>query len=133
MIKKVPELVSRLTIGYVFIESGLGKFKDISKVVSYFESLHIPFASIQAPMVSSMEFIFGLFVLVGFFTRLSSFPLIGIMAVALLTAKADEISSFSALIGLSEFLYIVILLWLAAFGSDFLSIDGFRQKRFRKK
>lgn len=122
-LKIIPELISRLTIGYVFIESGVGKFQDLPKVVAYFESLKIPMANIQAPLVSGFELIFGFFILIGLFTRLSAIPLIGIMAVAILTAKLEELTSFSDLLGTIEFLYIVILAWLAAYGSQFYSID----------
>lgn len=133
MLKKIPEIVSRITIGYVFIESGIGKFQNIANVVSYFESLKIPLASIQAPMVASFELIFGVFILLGFFTRLSTLPLIGIMTVALITAKAEDITSFSSLIGISEFLYIVILIWLTANGSTVFSIDSWRSRSQNKE
>lgn len=123
MIKQIPELLSRLTLGFVFVESGIGKLRDLPRVTEYFESLQIPLASIQAPMVSGLELICGLFILVGFFTRLSALPLIAIMAVALVTAKAEDISGFSDLLGLVEFLYIVLLLGLAVHGAKALSID----------
>lgn len=129
MIKKLPELLSRLTIGYVFIESGIGKFQNLPKVVSYFESLKIPLASIQAPIVSVCELFFGAMVLIGFFTRLASLPLIGIMAVALATAKAEDVTDISSLLGMSEFLYIVILAWLLTKGSEVLSLDSWRYKK----
>lgn len=129
MIKKLPELLSRLTIGYVFIESGIGKFQNLPKVVSYFESLKIPLASIQAPIVSGCELFFGAMVLIGFFTRLASLPLIGIMAVALATAKAEDVTDISSLLGMSEFLYIVILAWLLTKGSEVLSLDSWRYKK----
>ena len=129
MFKKIPELVSRLTIGYVFIESGIGKFQDLPSVVAYFESLKIPLASIQAPIVSGAELIFGFFILVGFFTRLSCIPLMGIMTVAIATAKAEDITSFSSLLGVSEFLYIVILLWLLISGSEVFSVDRWRGRK----
>lgn len=125
----IPELLSRVVIGAVFVESGIGKLRDLPKVVSYFESLGIPFASLQAPMVSGLELVCGLFVLLGFFTRISSLPLIGIMAVALVTAKAEDISGFSDLLGMSEFLYLVILFWLAALGAQSLSVDQWRCRR----
>jgi len=127
--KHLSEIMSRFTIGYVFISSGIGKLHDIPKVISYFESLKIPFASVQAPMVSGFELIFGLFVLVGFFTRLSSIPLIGIMFVAIITAKADDITSLSDFLSISEFLYIVILIGLAAHGAKSLSIDQWKCAR----
>jgi putative oxidoreductase len=129
MRKHISELLSRIVIGTVFIESGVGKLQNLPNVVSYFESLQIPFATIQAPMVSGLELVCGLFVLFGFFTKLSSLPLIGIMTVALITAKAEDISSFSDLLGLSEFLYIVILVWLATLGAQAVSIDQWRCRR----
>ncbi|PIS11597.1 MAG: hypothetical protein COT73_03150 [Bdellovibrio sp. CG10_big_fil_rev_8_21_14_0_10_47_8] len=128
LLQGIPELMSRAVIAAVFIPSGIGKFQNMPQVISYFESLHIPLASIQAPMVSFFELIFGIFILVGFFTRLSSLPLIGIMVVALITAKLEDITSISSLLDISEFLYIVILTWLAARGSQFLSVDACRSK-----
>ena len=120
----VPEILSRITIGLVFIQSGWGKFHSLPKVTAYFESLHIPFANIQAPFVSTVELMAGLFIFFGLFTRRSSVPLIVIMLVAILTAKWDDIENFSSLLDISEFLYIVILLWLASVGSKHLSLDA---------
>lgn len=124
IISALPEVLSRIVIGFVFIESGWGKFHDLAKVTAYFDSLHIPFASIQAPFVSGVELSAGAFVLLGLFTRLSSLPLIGIMLVAIYTAKWDDITDFSSLLSISEFLYIVILVWLASAGSKHLSLDA---------
>ena len=120
---KISEVLFRLTIGSVFIESGIGKWKDMPQVVSYFESLKIPMANIQAPMVACIELICGLAILVGFKTRWAAVPLMGTMVVALITAKADEITGFSSLTGLTEFLYLIILFHLFAQGSRFLSFD----------
>lgn len=120
----VPEIISRIVIGLVFIESGWGKFLHLEKVTSYFESLNIPYANIQAPFVSGVELIGGLFVLLGLFTRLSSLPLIGILIVAIRTAKWEDVTDFSSLLGLSEFLYIVILVWLVSTGAKHLSLDA---------
>ncbi len=128
LLKAIPELISRLTIGSVFIESGWGKFHSLPKVVAYFESLNIPLAHVQAPFVSAVELVAGLFVLLGLFTRWSSLPLIGIMLVAIGTAKWEDVTDFSSLMGLSESLYIVILLWLVAFGSKTYSIDALISK-----
>ena len=123
IVNAVPELISRLVIGVLFIESGWGKFHDLGKVVSYFESLGIPYANLQAPFVAGVELVAGFLVLIGFMTRFASLPLIGIMLVAIKTAKLEEVTDFSSLIGISEFLYIMILLWLVSQGSRFLSVD----------
>lgn len=119
----IPEWISRIVIGFVFIESGWGKFHDLGKVISYFESLGIPYSHLQAPFVAGIELVAGLLILFGLFTRTSSLPLIGIMLVAIKTAKWEDISDFSSLLGTSEFLYIVILLWLATQGSKHFALD----------
>jgi putative oxidoreductase len=117
------EFLARLTIGIVFIESGWGKFKDLDAVTAYFESLQIPFASLQAPFVSGVELICGFFILIGLLTRISSALLLSTMVVALITAKAEEIMSVSDLLGQIEFLYLVILVGLLAYGSKVLAAD----------
>jgi putative oxidoreductase len=130
---KTAELLARFTIGYVFIESGLGKFKDMPKVVEYFQSLNIPLASIQAPFVSTMELLCGALVLLGLLTRAASVFLVVVMLVALGTAKREELVDVSSLLGMIEFLYIVILGYLIAQGSQFFSIDAYLQKKNTNK
>ena len=127
--KKIFELACRVTIGSVFIESGLGKLHNLEKVTEFFQSLNIPYPAIQAPFVSAVELICGFCILVGLFTRLSAVPLIGTMVVALLTARIEEITDFSALTGMSEYLYILILLGFVAYGSQTLSIDHARKTK----
>ncbi|MGZ3773282.1 MAG: DoxX family protein [Pseudobdellovibrionaceae bacterium] len=128
----IPELLSRLTIGLVFIQSGWGKIHNLAKVTAYFESLHIPLSSIQAPFVAGVELVAGSLILVGLFTRFASIPLIGTMIVALLTAKREELTEFSSVFSTIEFLYIVILVWLLANGASFLSLDKMRCKCSKK-
>lgn len=131
MKEKIAELLARLTLGYVFIESGLGKFKDLPQVVEYFQSLNIPMASIQAPFVSGLELVCGVLILIGLFTRWASAFLVAIMAVALITARREELVDISALLGMIEFLYIVILVYLLAYGARFLAVDTYVQRALR--
>lgn len=122
--KNAPaEILTRLTLGIVFTQAGWGKFQDLSKVISYFESLNIPFAHLQVPFVGGLELIAGIFILIGFFTRLSSLSLIPVMIVAILTAHGEEVTDLSSLLSLSNFLYILLLSWLATVGSKVLSVD----------
>ncbi len=46
-----------------------------------------------------------------------------VMMVAIATAKRDELSSVSDLFGFSEFLYILLLLWLLISGPGAISLD----------
>lgn len=125
----LPALITRLVIGWVFIESGWGKLTHLDKVVEFFGSLGIPFASIQAPFVAGVELVAGLLVLVGLATRFASVPLIGVMIVAIITAKAGDIEGLGSLFGLSEALYIVLLLWLVIRGAGKVSLDRMVQDK----
>ena len=125
----LPPLITRLVIGWVFIESGWGKLTHLDKVIEFFGSLGIPFASVQAPFVAGLELVAGLLVLLGLATRFASVPLIGVMIVAIITAKSGDIEGIGSLFGLSEFLYIVLLVWLVVRGAGRVSLDQVVQNK----
>jgi putative oxidoreductase len=122
-------LLARLTIGYVFATSGYGKLTNLERVISYFESLQIPAPKIQAPFIASLEVIGGIFVLLGFGTRVMSALLGSIMLVALVTAKKEALESFSTLSETSEYLYLVLLVWLVVAGAGRFSVDAWAHKK----
>ncbi|MCE9595905.1 MAG: DoxX family protein [Planctomycetes bacterium] len=126
----IAPLLARIIIGLVFVHSGWGKLHNLDKVVEYFRGLGIPAPELQAPFAAAMEFGCGLLVLIGLFTRLASIPLMVIMVVALKTAYGDQLGKtegaidfLNELFGLSEFLYIALLAYLALFGAGALSLD----------
>ncbi|HEY1251238.1 MAG TPA: DoxX family protein [Thermoanaerobaculia bacterium] len=125
----LPPTVTRLTLGWVFIESGWGKLHNLPKVIDFFRSLGIPAPEIQAPFAASMELLCGVLILLGLCTRLASLPLIVIMVVAIVTARRSELNGISDLFGFIEFLYIAMALWLGAFGAGPLSLDALFAKR----
>ncbi len=129
----LPAVLARVTIGYIFIQSGWGKLHHLDKVVEFFTELGIPAANIQAPFVACVEFGCGLLVLLGLFTRFASIPLIGTMVVAIFTAKMKDISELGDLFAMSEYLYIVLLLYLIVHGSGCISIDHFWCRRARNE
>ncbi len=119
----LPALISRITIGGIFIQAGWGKLHNLGKVAEFFASLGIPAPSLQAPFVATVEFVGGILVLVGFFTRAAAIPLIGTMVVAIATAKMADVHEYSDFLNLSEYLFIVILLWLVVKGAGAVSLD----------
>jgi putative oxidoreductase len=127
-VQGIAPLLARLSLGYVFIDSGWGKFHNLEKVVEYFTSIGIPFASSQAPFVAGVELACGLLIFVGLFTRLASLPLMGTMVVAILTAKRADIHDLGDLLMLIDSIYIVILLWLVMYGPGALSLDAWIAK-----
>jgi putative oxidoreductase len=125
----LPPTVARLTIGLVFVQSGWGKFTNIQKVVGFFTELGIPAPEFQARLAASAELVCGALVLVGLFTRVATLPLIVTMIVAIWTAKRGDIHELSDLFGMGEYLFIVILLWLGAYGAGPLSLDAVLARR----
>ena len=119
----LPPLLARITIGEVFITSGWAKLHNLPQIVDYFRSLNIPQPEIQAPFAAGSELVFGALVLVGLFTRIAAIPLMVIMTVAIITAKAKELTGIDELFGFIEYLYIALLFWLLVAGPGFFSLD----------
>lgn len=129
----LPPLLARITLGFVFLTSGWGKLQHLDKVTAFFESIGIPAASVQAPFVAGLEFVGGILLLAGLATRLISLPLIGVMVVAVITARKEELTGFSALTGFNEFLYILLFVYLVVHGAGLFSLDAWVGRKVRKR
>jgi putative oxidoreductase len=125
----LPPTLTRLTLGYVFIESGWGKLHSLPKVIAYFGELGIPAPQLQAPLAATAELVCGILLLVGLATRVASLPLVVTMIVAILTARRAELNGISDLFGFIEYLYIVLCLWLCAHGAGPISLDAVFARR----
>ena len=119
----LPPLAARIAVGWVLAQSGWRHLANLDGFRSYFHKLGIPLADLQAPMAGGTELVCGGLVIVGLFTRLASVPLMVVMAVAIITAKRDEITEIGDLFGFFEFLAILLLLWLAIAGPGAISLD----------
>lgn len=115
--------LARLTVGLVFFDSGWAKLHDLPKVTNYFADLGIPAPAFQAQLASSAEFLCGGLLLLGLATRFAAVPLIIVMCVAIRTALWSQVEGLSTLVGLTEFAYIALLVWLATDGPGPLSLD----------
>lgn len=115
--------VARATVGWIFFQSGWGKLHDLAKVTDFFTELGIPAPAFHAQLTATTEFVCGSLILLGLCTRFAAVPLIVTMMVAIRTALWDQVESVDSLFGISEFLYIALLLWLATHGPGPLSID----------
>jgi len=45
----LPPTLTRLVIGWVFLQSGWGKLHSLDNITEYFGSLHIPLPALNAP------------------------------------------------------------------------------------
>ena len=125
----LPPALARLTLGGVFLLSGWGKLHHLDDVIEFFGSLGIPAPQIQAPFAAGVEFVCGALLLAGLFTRLAAVPLVVVMIVAIATARREELTSLGVLFGFIEYLYIVLLLYVAVEGPGPLSLDALLRRR----
>lgn len=128
----IPELVTRLTMGWMFLVAGWGKLMNLSQVSEYFASLGIPAPYVQAAVVGAVEFIGGIALIAGLATSAFSTLLLLVMLVAIYTAKRSELTSFIGIISVDEVLYAMLLLWLAVYGAGKYAVDAICKKRFCK-
>jgi putative oxidoreductase len=115
--------IARLTVGLVFFQSGWGKLHDLERVTQFFTELGIPNPAFQARLASGAEFVCGGLLLLGLATRFSVVPLIITMCVAIRTAQWENVDGIGSLVGLLEFAYIALLVWLGTDGPGPLSLD----------
>ena len=125
----LPSLAARIAVGWVFALSGWGKLANLEGVIRFFDSLGIPAPAFQAPFVAATELVCGVLLLAGLAVRWASLPLVIVMLVAIRTALWTDFEGLAGLFGLSEFLYVVLLVWLAITGGGPLSLDALLRER----
>src|SRR5262245_7101202 len=75
-------LFARIVTGWVFMGTGWGKLTHLPQVVENFTNWGIPAPQVFGPFVSGVEFFGGIFLLVGFLTRISA----GVLGVVMIVA-----------------------------------------------
>jgi putative oxidoreductase len=126
----IAPLLTRLVVGWGFHVTGHGKLGDLGKVTGFFTDLGIPFPGANAAFIASLEFVGGLFLILGLGTRIFAAVLSCTMIVALLTAdKPTFIQKFPAdLTDVTSFTYLLLLIWLVFYGPGPVSVDRFLSK-----
>lgn len=127
----VGPLLVRFTVGLVFLVTGWGKLHNLDGVTQFFASLDIPAAHANAVFVSSVELVGGALLILGLGTRVASMFLVGVMAVAIATAKLPELHGVVDLVDTVEAVYLVVFVWLLTTGAGRASLDHvlFRVRR----
>jgi putative oxidoreductase len=125
-------LLARLAVGLLFFLSVRGKFFVPERREQMRQTLlgaHVPFPDFNAIFVSTVEFVCGSFLVLGFATPLACVMLGGVMIVAIPTTAVKNIKATSPLGWLSEFLYLpevlclVILVWIFLSRPGWFSLD----------
>ena len=125
-------LLARLAVGLLFFLSGRGKLFVAERREQMRQTLieaGVPFPELNALFVSIVEFVFGVFLVLGALTPVACVMLSGVMGVAIATTAARSIKATALLNWLSEFLYLpevlylIILVWIFVSGPGWFSID----------
>ena len=121
-------LAVRLYWGWQFAQTGWGKLHSISKITGFFASLGIPFPSISAHFVSSLEFVGGILLILGLGSRLIGLLLAGNMLVAYWTADHEALTSIFSDPGTfyvaDPYTFLFAALMVLIFGAGLFSIDA---------
>lgn len=121
-------LAIRLYWGWQFFQTGLGKLRDIDKVVDFFASLGIPHPAFTAHVVGGLECVGGALLFLGFGSRLIALPLSVNMIVAYITADREALLAFFSDPGkfyaADPFTFLFASLLILVFGPGKISLDG---------
>ncbi|MFB9909362.1 DoxX family protein [Allokutzneria oryzae] len=135
----LPNLVARLTVGFMFASGAVGKLGRLGAFTEEFHQLGIPVPGFAAPAVAVVELAGGLALMLGIGTRLAAALLAATMAGALATAIVppllarypDAWNFPSNLFYAPEWLLICLLAWLVCAGAGKASLDAVLARRQR--
>ena len=129
-------LVMRLWWGWSFFLTGKGKLIHHAETADFFQTLSIPLPGLNAWVAASVECFGGLFLLVGFASRLVSIPLSITMVVAYLTADNEALkkifSDTDKFTSAAPFLFLLTALLVLAFGPGAFSVDRLLAWKFSR-
>lgn len=128
-------LLIRLYWGWQFAEDGWGKLHHLDKVGSYFATLNLPMPAETALLVSLIEFVGGITLAAGLFTRVTALVLFVNMTVAFWTAEKEAflgvISSPDKFQAADAYSYWFAALLILVFGPGWIAIDALFRRRAR--
>lgn len=137
MLQSPMLLVVRLYWGFQLAQNGWGKLHHLARITEYFQSLNIPFAALNAPFVSGLEFFGGILLMLGLFSRPVSLLIAGDMLVAYYTADHDALVSVFSDPGkfyvADPYTFLFAALMILIFGAGYLSLDTLLAKKLKER
>ena len=128
-------LAVRLYWGFQFAQTGWGKLHNLAKITAFFGSLNIPAPRLAAPAVSLLEFVGGILLMLGLFSRPVAFLLACNMFVAYWTADRDALTSVFSDPGkfyiADPYTFLFASLMVLILGAGFWAVDTLIAKRVR--
>lgn len=125
-------LVLRLYWGWQFFQTGKGKLMNLDRTAHYFASLDIPLPKLNAAMAGTTECVGGLLLLLGLGSRVITVPLMGVMAVAYLTADREAVHALFSdpdkFVTATPFLFLLTVVLIFCFGPGKVSVDAWLKR-----
>jgi putative oxidoreductase len=132
-LQSVMLLAVRLYWGFQFAQTGWGKLHNLVKITGFFASLNIPFPGFTAPFVSTLEFVGGILLMLGLFSRPIALLLACNMFVAYWTADREALSAVFSDPGkfyaADPYTFLFASLMILIFGAGFFAVDTLVAKR----
>jgi putative oxidoreductase len=128
----LPNLLLRLSVGFMFSSGAVGKLSDVGTFIAMFHSLGIPAASLIAPATAAVELVGGVALMIGLATRpvslILAMDMVGALATDIGPGLAEKYSGswtfLSNLFYSSEWLLTGLLLLLVCVGAGRASLDA---------
>jgi putative oxidoreductase len=120
-------LLVRLYWGWQFAQTGWGKLHNLPQITEFFTSLNLPFPAFTAHFIAEVEFLGGLLLILGLFSRLTGLVLSINMFVAYWTADRDALKSIFSDPGkfyvADPYTFLFASLMILIFGAGLFSLD----------
>jgi putative oxidoreductase len=126
-------LLIRVSLGLFFAISGANKLLVADRTQSMYQTLvsaRVPFPRLMTYFVTSVEFVGGSLLIVGFLSSLACGVLLVDMLVAILTTRLwamtkglSPLNWFGDFLYLPEVLYVLLFIWLICSGPGKFSVD----------
>ncbi len=134
-LQSVMLLAVRLYWGFQFAQTGWGKLHNLAKITGFFASLNIPFPGLSAPLVSTLEFVGGILLMLGLFSRPVALLLACNIFVAYWTADREALSALFSDPGkfyaADPYTFLFASVMVLIFGSGLFAVDTLIAKRLK--
>ncbi|MGC1784997.1 MAG: DoxX family protein [Acidobacteriaceae bacterium] len=120
-------LLVRLYWGWQFIQTGSGKIHNITHVTGYFTELGVPAPHATAIFIAWLEFIGGILLIAGLFSRITSLALFIDMLIAYIVGDHAALVSFfsdpGTFYAAAPFTFMAASLLILIFGPGLFAFD----------
>jgi len=127
-------LFVRLYWGVQLIQSGWGKLHNLQNVTEFFTSLHLPAPAATAVFISCLEFVGGILLALGLFSRIISLMMTVNLIVAYITADSEALHAIFSdpdkFAAAAPYVFLIASLIILIFGPGRFSLDTFLLRRY---